>query len=67
MDKAEEAYLGALVYNSSNVVNRIYFDRNVETYSNLARLFYVQLVNKYPDPTKLPKDSPLFEKRRPII
>lgn len=60
--KAEEAYLGALVYNSTNVVNRIYVDRNVETYSNLARLFYVQLVNKYPDPAKLPKDSPLFLK-----
>jgi tetratricopeptide (TPR) repeat protein len=26
-DKAEEAYLGALVYNSSNVVNRIYDDQ----------------------------------------
>lgn len=62
MDKAEEAYLGALVYNSSNVVNRTYLDRNVETYSSLGRLFYVQLVNKYPDPTKLPKDSPLFVK-----
>lgn len=62
MEKAEEAYLGALVYNSTNVVNRVYTDRNVETYSSLGRLFYVQLVNKYPDPTKLPKDSPLFKK-----
>lgn len=62
VDKAEEAYLGALVYNSSNVVNRIYDDRNVETYSNLGRLSYVQLVNKYPDPTQLPKESPLFAK-----
>jgi tetratricopeptide (TPR) repeat protein len=62
MDKAEEAYLGALLYNSTNVVNRVYSDRNIETYSNLGRLFYVQLVNKYPDPTKLPKDSPLFVK-----
>ncbi|MBK8575389.1 MAG: O-antigen ligase family protein [Elusimicrobia bacterium] len=62
MDKAEEAYLGALVFNSSNVVNRIYYDRNIETYSNLGRLFYVQLVNKYPDPAKLPKESPLYAK-----
>jgi tetratricopeptide (TPR) repeat protein len=62
MDKAEEAYLGALVYNSSNVVNRIYLDRNVETYSSLGRLFYVQLVNQYPNPANLPKDSPLFTK-----
>jgi hypothetical protein len=62
MDKAEEAYLGALVHNSTNVVGRVYTDRNVETYSNLGRLFYVQLVNQYPDPTKLPLDSPLFVK-----
>ena len=62
ISKAEEAYRGALVYNSSNVVNRIYVDRNVETYSNLGRLFYVQLVNQYPDPSKLPHDSPLLLK-----
>jgi tetratricopeptide (TPR) repeat protein len=62
MGKAEESYLGALVYNSTNVVGRVYVDRNVETYSNLGRLFYVQLVNQHPDPTQMPKDSPLFLK-----
>ncbi len=62
LDRAEKAYLGALVYNSSNVVNRIYYDRNVETYSNLGRLFYVQLINQYPQSSLLPSDSPLFQK-----
>jgi tetratricopeptide (TPR) repeat protein/O-antigen ligase len=62
LDLAEKAYLGALVYNSSNVVNRIYNDRNVETYSNLGRLFYVQLMNQNPAASILPIGSPLFQK-----
>jgi tetratricopeptide (TPR) repeat protein len=60
-DKAEEAYLGALVYNSTNVVNRVYQDRNAETYSSLARMHYVRLVNQFPQ-GNLPADSALFRK-----
>ncbi|MBP9127823.1 MAG: O-antigen ligase family protein [Elusimicrobia bacterium] len=62
LERAEKAYLGALVYNSSNVVNRVYYDRNVESYSNLGRLFYVQLMNQYPNAPLLPIDSALFQK-----
>lgn len=62
MVKAEEAYLGALVYNSTNVVGRFYNDRNAETYSNLGRLYYVQLVNQNPTAAVLPANSNAFQK-----
>lgn len=62
MEMAEKAYLNALVYNSRNAVNRVYYDRIVETYSNLGRLFYVQLINQNPSASVLPVNSPLFAK-----
>ncbi len=55
-DKAEAAYLGALPYNKMTP------DRNAETYSNLGRLAYIQLANKYPNAKQWPKDSPEFKK-----
>ncbi|MBI4397229.1 MAG: tetratricopeptide repeat protein, partial [Elusimicrobia bacterium] len=61
-DKAEAAYLAALKYNTKNVVGRVYPDRNAETYVNLGRLAYIQLVNKYPGRNVLPKDAEEFSK-----
>jgi tetratricopeptide (TPR) repeat protein len=62
MAKAEADYLGALVFNSTNVVGRVYNDRNAETYSNLGRLYYVQLVNENPTTPRLPANSESFLK-----
>lgn len=62
LDKAEEAYWGALRYNSANVVGRIYHNRNAETYGNLGRLYYIQLVNRFPTPTRAMLSDPLFLK-----
>lgn len=60
--KAEEAYLEALKHNSANVVGRIYHNRNAETYGNLGRLFYIQLINRYPTPQRGMTTDPLFIK-----
>lgn len=62
MAKAEEAYLGALKFNSANVVGRVYHNRNAETYGNLGRLYYIQLVNRYPTPQRGMTNDPLFAK-----
>jgi tetratricopeptide (TPR) repeat protein/O-antigen ligase len=62
MDKAEQAYLGALRHNSANIVGRIYHNRNAETYGNLGRLCYIQLVNRFPTPSRAMITDPLFLK-----
>ena len=62
MNKAEEAYLGALRHNSTNVVGRVYHNRNVETYGNLGRLFYTQIINRYPNPQAGMVKDPLYLK-----
>jgi tetratricopeptide (TPR) repeat protein len=48
LHRAEKTYLDALVYNSTNVVGRVYGDRNSETYNNLGRMFYAALTNRRP-------------------
>jgi|GEM_PF-297489 len=60
-NEAEKNYQGALAYNSQNVVGRVYEDRNTETYSTWARMYYVQLMNEYPN-RPIPADSDLFKK-----
>lgn len=61
-DKAEEAYKGALPYNSENVVRRYYPERNVETHINLGRMFYILLVNRNPGRAVLPAEAEEFKK-----
>jgi tetratricopeptide (TPR) repeat protein len=61
-EKAEQLYLDALKHNMQNVVQRIYHDRNAETYLNLGRMYYVLLVNKYPNRNVLPADAEEFKK-----
>lgn len=59
-DKAEKDYLDALTYNTKNVVGRVYHDRNAETFNNLGRFHYIQLVNRYPTADRLPASDPSF-------
>jgi len=61
-DLAEEAYLTALSRNSDNIVQRIRPRRNAETCVNLGRLYYIQLVNKYPNQQVLPREAEEFKK-----
>jgi tetratricopeptide (TPR) repeat protein/O-antigen ligase len=43
LDRAEELLRGALTYNTKNVVNRVYPDRNAETYLQIGRLLLHRL------------------------
>jgi tetratricopeptide (TPR) repeat protein len=56
VDKAEKVYLDALTHNKQ------FPDRNAETYANLGRLFYIQLVNKHPRAPALPPGALEFKK-----
>jgi tetratricopeptide (TPR) repeat protein len=62
IDKAEAAYLGALDYNTKNIVQRISPERNAETYVSLGRLYYIVLTNKNAGASVLPKDAEEFKK-----
>lgn len=57
-DQAEAAFKGALIHNSTNVVGRYYADRNVETYSNLAKLMAVKWLSVHGEGKSiLPRDA----------
>jgi tetratricopeptide (TPR) repeat protein len=60
-DKAEAAFRDALVYNTSNVVNRVYNDRNAETYADLGRLLLSELGRMPPKEASDPA-NPVFRR-----
>jgi len=60
-DAAEGDYRGALEHNTANVVQRIYPERNVESYADLGRLLLGRLERSDPRGRLDPAD-PLFSK-----
>jgi tetratricopeptide (TPR) repeat protein/O-antigen ligase len=55
-DRAVAALNGALKYNTANVVNRVYDDRNIETYAALGKIWTGRFYRAHPGQTLFPED-----------